>query len=93
MPLNNSLSQQIYNATSRLATEYCQSDGRPVPEVFQRNIKKLQDLAKDVKTLESIVVDENPEVTGETLAIAIKLQRAGVNLASKVIIEKGGASC
>lgn len=78
MPLNSTLSQQIFSVISALTREYGQEpQGFIVPSIMDREIKKLIRIKNEVDALENELADK-AGVSKETLAVAVRLRHLGV---------------
>ena len=78
MPLNTTLSQQIFGVISTLTREYGQEpQGFIPPSIMDREIKKLIRIKNEVATLEKELADK-AGVSEETVAVAIRLRHLGV---------------
>lgn len=78
MPLNSTLSQQIFGVISALTREYGQEpQGFIPPSIMDREIKKLICIKNEVAALESELADK-AGVSRETVAVAVRLRHLGV---------------
>lgn len=78
MPLNSTLSQQIFGVISTLTREYGQEpQGFIPPSIMDREIKKLIRVKNEVAILESEFADK-AGVSKETVAVAVRLRHLGV---------------
>lgn len=78
MPLNSTLSQQIFGVISTLTREYGQEpQGFISPSTMDREIKKLIRVKNEVAILESEFADK-AGVSKETVAVAVRLRHLGV---------------
>lgn len=78
MPLNSTLSQQIFGVISTLTREYGQEpQGFIPPSIMDREIKKLIRVKNEVAILESEFADK-AGVSKETAAVAVRLRHLGV---------------
>lgn len=78
MPLNATLSQQIFGVISTLTREYGQElKGFIPPSIMDREIKKLLRIKNEVAVLESELADHSG-VSKETVAVAVRLRHLGV---------------
>lgn len=78
MPLNTTLSQQIFGVISTLTREYGQEpQGFIPPSIMDREIKKLIRVKNEVAVLESELADK-AGVSKETVAVAVRLRHLGV---------------
>lgn len=78
MPLNSTLSQQIFGVISALTREYGKEpQGFIPPSIMDREIKKLIRIKNEVAILESELADK-AGVSKETVAVAVRLRHLGV---------------
>lgn len=78
MPLNTTLSQQIFGVISALTREYgLEPVGQIPPSIMDREIKKLIRIKNEVAALENELADK-AGVSKETVAIAVRLRHLGV---------------
>lgn len=78
MPLNSTLSQQIFGVISALTHEYGKEpQGFIPPSIMDREIKKLIRIKNEVAILESELADK-AGVSKETVAVAVRLCHLGV---------------
>ncbi len=78
MPLNSTLSQQIFGVISALTREYGKEPhGFIPPSIMDREIKKLIRIKNEVAVLESELADK-AGVSKETVAVAVRLRHLGV---------------
>lgn len=78
MPLNSTLSQQIFGVISVLTREYGKEpQGFIPPSIMDREIKKLIRIKNEVATLEKELADK-AGVSKETVAVAVRLRHLGV---------------
>lgn len=78
MPLNSTLSQQIFGVISALTREYGQEPQGFIPlSIMDREIKKLIRIKNEVDTLENELADK-AGVSKETVAVAVRLRHLGV---------------
>lgn len=78
MPLNSTLSQQIFGVISALTREYGQEpQGFIPPSIMDQEIKKLIRVKNEVAILESEFADK-AGVSKETVAVAVRLRHLGV---------------
>ena len=78
MPLNSTLSQQIFGVISALTREYGQEPQGFIPaSIMDREIKKLIRLKNEVAALESELSDKFG-LSKETVAVAVRLRHLGV---------------
>ena len=78
MPLNTTLSQQIFGVISTLTREYGQEpQGFIPPSIMDREIKKLIRIKNEVAVLESELSDKSG-LSKETVAVAVRLRHLGV---------------
>lgn len=78
MPLNLSLSQQIFGVISTLTREYGQEPIGFIPSsMMDREIKKLIRIKNEVAVLEQSLADK-AGVSKETVAVAVRLRHLGV---------------
>lgn len=78
MPLNSTLSQQIFSVISALTREYGKEpQGFIPPSIMDREIKKLIRLKNEVAALESELSDKFG-LSKETVAVAVHLRHLGV---------------
>lgn len=78
MPLNSTLSQQIFGVISTLTREYGKEpQGFIPPSIMDREIKKLIRIKNEVATLEKELADK-AGVSEETVAVAVRLRHLGV---------------
>lgn len=78
MPLNTTLSQQIFGVISTLTREYGQEpQGFIPPSIMDREIKKLIRIKNEVSVLESELADKSG-LSKETVAVAVRLRHLGV---------------
>lgn len=78
MPLNSTLSQQIFSVISALTREYgLEPQGFIPPSIMDREIKKLIRIKNEVAALENELADK-AGVSKETVAIAVRLRHLGV---------------
>ena len=78
MPLNSTLSQQIFGVISALTREYGQEPaGQIPPSIMDREIKKLIRIKNEVDALENELADK-AGVSKETVAVAVRLRHLGV---------------
>lgn len=78
MPLNSTLSQQIFGVISALTREYGKEpQGFIPPSIMDREIKKLIRLKNEVAALESELSDKFG-LSKETVAVAVRLRHLGV---------------
>lgn len=78
MPLNSTLSQQIFGVISALTREYgLEPQGFIPPSIMDREIKKLIRIKNEVDALENELSDK-AGVSKETLAVAVRLRHLGV---------------
>lgn len=78
MPLNSTLSQQIFGVISALTREYgLEPQGFIPPSIMDREIKKLIRIKNEVAVLESELADK-AGVSKETVAVAVRLRHLGV---------------
>lgn len=78
MPLNSTLSQQIFGVISTLTREYGKEpQGFIPPSIMDREIKKLIRLKNEVAALESELSDKFG-LSKETVAVAVRLRHLGV---------------
>lgn len=78
MPLNSTLSQQIFGVISTLTREYGQEpQGFIPPSIMDREIKKLIRLKNEVAALEKELSDKSG-LSKETVAVAVRLRHLGV---------------
>lgn len=78
MPLNTTLSQQIFGVISELTREYGKEpQGFISPSTMDREIKKLIRVKNEVAALESELADK-AGVSRETVAVAVRLRHLGV---------------
>ena len=78
MPLNSTLSQQIFGVISALTREYGKEpQGFIPPSIMDREIKKLIRIKNEVAALESELSDKFG-LSKETVAVAVRLRHLGV---------------
>lgn len=78
MPLNSTLSQQIFGVISTLTREYGKEpQGFIPPSIMDREIKKLIRLKNEVAALEKELSDKFG-LSKETVAVAVRLRHLGV---------------
>lgn len=78
MPLNTTLSQQIFGVISALTREYGKEPQGFIPaSIMDREIKKLIRLKNEVAALESELSDKFG-LSKETVAVAVRLRHLGV---------------
>lgn len=78
MPLNSTLSQQIFGVISTLTREYGKEPQGFIPaSIMDREIKKLIRLKNEVAALESELSDKFG-LSKETVAVAVRLRHLGV---------------
>lgn len=78
MPLNSTLSQQIFGVISALTREYGQKpQGFIPPSIMDREIKKLIRIKNEVDALENELAGK-AGVSKETVAVAVRLRHLGV---------------
>lgn len=78
MPLNSTLSQQIFGVISALTREYGKEPQGFIPaSIMDREIKKLIRVKNEVAILESEFADK-AGVSKETVAVAVRLRHLGV---------------
>lgn len=78
MPLNSTLSQQIFGVISALTREYGQEPQGFIPAaIMDREIKKLIRIKNELAVLENEIADK-AGVSKETLAVAVRLRHLGV---------------
>lgn len=78
MPLNSTLSQQIFSVISALKREYGQEpQGFIPPSIMDREVKKLIRIKNELAVLENEIADK-AGVSKETLAVAVRLRHLGV---------------
>lgn len=78
MPLNSTLSQQIFGVISELTREYGKEPQGFIPaSIMDREIKKLIRLKNEVAALESELSDKFG-LSKETVAVAVRLRHLGV---------------
>lgn len=78
MPLNSTLSQQIFGVISSLTREYGQEpQGFIPPSIMDREIKKLIRIKNEVAALEKELSDKSG-LSKETVAVAVHLRHLGV---------------
>lgn len=78
MPLNSTLSQQIFGVISALTREYGQEPQGFIPaSIMDREIKKLTRIKNEVDALENELADK-AGVSKETVAVAVRLRHLGV---------------
>lgn len=78
MPLNTTLSQQIFGVISTLTREYGQEpQGFIQPSIMDREIKKLIRIKNEVAALEKELSDKSG-LSKETVAVAVRLRHLGV---------------
>lgn len=78
MPLNSTLSQQIFGVISTLTREYGQEPIGFIPaSIMDREIKKLIRIKNEVNALEYELADK-AGLSKETVAIAVRLRHLGV---------------
>ena len=78
MPLNSTLSQQIFGVISSLTREYGQEpQGFIPPSIMDREIKKLIRIKNEVAALEKKLSDKSG-LSKETVAVAVRLRHLGV---------------
>ncbi len=78
MPLNSTLSQQIFGVISALTREYGQEpQGFISAAIMDREIKKLIRIKNELAVLENEIADK-AGVSKETLAVAVRLRHLGV---------------
>lgn len=78
MPLNSTLSQQIFGVISALTREYgLEPQGFIPTSIMDREIKKLIRIKNEVAVLESELADK-AGVSKETVAVAVRLRHLGV---------------
>lgn len=78
MPLNSTLSQQIFGVISSLTREYGKEPQGFIPaSIMDREIKKLIRLKNEVAALESELSDKFG-LSKETVAVAVRLRHLGV---------------
>ena len=78
MPLNSTLSQQIFSVISALTREYgLEPQGFIPPSIMDREIKKLTRIKNEVDALENELADK-AGVSKETVAVAVRLRHLGV---------------
>lgn len=78
MPLNSTLSQQIFSVISSLTREYGQEpQGFIPPSIMDREIKKLIRIKNEVAALEKELSDKSG-LSKETVAVAVRLRHLGV---------------
>lgn len=78
MPLNSTLSQQIFGVISALTREYGKEPQGFIPaSIMDREIKKLIRLKNEVAALESDLSDKFG-LSKETVAVAVRLRHLGV---------------
>ncbi len=78
MPLNSTLSQQIFGVISALTREYgLEPQGFIPPSIMDREIKKLIRIKNEVDALENELSDK-AGVSKETVAVAVRLRHLGV---------------
>ena len=78
MPLNSTLSQQIFGVISSLTREYGQEpQGFIPPSIMDREIKKLIRIKNEVAASEKELSDKSG-LSKETVAVAVRLRHLGV---------------
>lgn len=78
MPLNTTLSQQIFGVISALTREYGQEPQGFIPaSIMDREIKKLIRIKNEVAALEKELSDKSG-LSKETVAVAVRLRHLGV---------------
>lgn len=78
MPLNSTLSRQIFGVISALTREYGKEpQGFIPPSIMDREIKKLTRIKNEVDALENELADK-AGVSKETVAVAVRLRHLGV---------------
>ncbi len=78
MPLNSTLSQQIFGVISALTREYGKEPQGFIPaSIMDREIKKLIRIKNEVAALESELSDKFG-LSKETVAVAVRLRHLGV---------------
>lgn len=78
MPLNSTLSQQIFSVISSLTREYGQEPQGFIPaSIMDREIKKLIRIKNEVAALEKELSDKSG-LSKETVAVAVRLRHLGV---------------
>ena len=78
MPLNSTLSQQIFGVISSLTREYGKEpQGFIPPSIMDREIKKLIRIKNEVAALEKELSDKSG-LSKETVAVAVRLRHLGV---------------
>lgn len=78
MPLNTTLSQQIFGVISALTREYGKEPQGFIPaSIMDREIKKLIRIKNEVAALESELSDKFG-LSKETVAVAVRLRHLGV---------------
>lgn len=78
MPLNSTLSQQIFGVISSLTREYGQEPQGFIPaSIMDREIKKLIRIKNEVAALEKELSDKSG-LSKETVAVAVRLRHLGV---------------
>lgn len=78
MPLNSTLSQQIFGVISALTREYGKEPQGFIPaSIMDREIKKLIRIKNEVASLESELSDKFG-LSKETVAVAVRLRHLGV---------------
>lgn len=78
MPLNTTLSQQIFGVISALTREYGQEpQGFIPPSIMDREVKKLVRIKNEVAALEKELSDKSG-LSKETVAVAVRLRHLGV---------------
>lgn len=78
MPLNSTLSQQIFGVISTLTREYGKEpQGFIPPSIMDREIKKLIRIKNEVAALEKELSDKSG-LSKETVAVAVRLRHLGV---------------
>lgn len=78
MPLNTTLSQQIFGVISMLTREYGQEpQGFIPPSIMDREIKKLTRIKNEIAVLENELSDK-AGLPKETVAVAVRLRHLGV---------------
>lgn len=78
MPLNSTLSQQIFGVISALTREYGKEpQGFIPPSIMDREIKKLIRIKNEIAVLENELADK-AGVSKETVAVAVRLRHLGV---------------
>lgn len=78
MPLNSTLSQQIFGVISALTREYGKEPQGFIPHsIMDREVKKLIRIKNELDVLENEIADK-AGVSKETLAVAVRLRHLGV---------------